>query len=100
VPERSIPQRSIEEMLAAIAMTERVSGFLAGYDERDDAIERLTNDVQVSRIFVANELGQRLLRDTGKAPWNALTPNSVTIAPSWSEIVRAVKNQCRPVGPL
>ena len=56
-----MPERTIGEMLAAIATTERVSGFLASYDEHDEVIEQLVNDVILQRLSVANELQSRLM---------------------------------------
>lgn len=48
------------EILAAIGTTERVSAFLAGYDERDEVIEQLVNDVILQRLNLVEELRVRL----------------------------------------
>lgn len=53
-------ERSVLEMLAAIANTERVSAFLARYSDRDEAIERLEDDVTANRQSLIDEL-RRLL---------------------------------------
>jgi hypothetical protein len=63
-------QPSIVEILAGIAETERVSAFLAGYDERDEAIEQLVNDVIRQRLTLANELATRLVPG-GRVPLRA-----------------------------
>jgi hypothetical protein len=47
-------------MLAAIANTERVSAFLARYAERDEAIERLEDDVRANRSSLIDELRKLL----------------------------------------
>lgn len=60
---KGVPERTIGEILAGIATTERVSGFLAGYDERDAAIERLVNDVILQRLSLVGELQSRLVPD-------------------------------------
>jgi hypothetical protein len=58
---RPMPQRTVPEILAAIATTERVSAFLASYDERDTTIELLTNDVLLNRLRLVSELSEQLL---------------------------------------
>jgi hypothetical protein len=68
-----VRQRTVVEVLAAIAMTERVSGFLASYDERDDAIDSLISDVSQNRLRLVDELRERLLRPT--APMFARSPS-------------------------
>jgi len=52
-------QRSPVEILAAIANTERVTAFLAGYAEHDEAIERLVDDITVARLTLVDELRRR-----------------------------------------
>lgn len=60
-------QRTIVEVLAAIATTERVSSFLAAYDERDQAIEELSNEVIHQRMSLAEELRTRLVEQPREA---------------------------------
>jgi hypothetical protein len=54
-------------------MTERVSAFLARYDERDAAIDQLIDDVRLSRRQLAGELRERALRPS--APLFAHSPS-------------------------
>jgi hypothetical protein len=68
-----VRKRTIVEILAAIAMTERVSAFLARYDERDAAIDQLIDDVRLSRRQLAGELRERALRPS--APLFAHSPS-------------------------
>ena len=59
--------RTITEILAAIATTERVSAFLAVYAERDAAIERLIDDISIGRLRLVDELRSRLQPHTREA---------------------------------
>ena len=61
------------DILAAIAMTERVSAFLAGYDERDTAIDALIDDVLRNRRRLVGELREHLFRPA--APLFARSPS-------------------------
>lgn len=53
--------------------TERVSAFLARYDERDAAINQLINGVLLSRRQLVGELREHLLRPA--APLFAHSPS-------------------------
>jgi hypothetical protein len=59
--------RTITEILAAIATTERVTAFLAAYVERDAAIERLLDDITVGRLRLVDDLRSRLQPHTREA---------------------------------
>jgi hypothetical protein len=58
-------ERSVVEMLVAIANTERVTAFLARYADRDEAIERLEEDVAANRKSLVDEL-RKLLPPTAR----------------------------------
>lgn len=49
-------QRTIPEIIAAITTTERVSACLERYPDRDEAIERLSDDITVNRLRLLGEL--------------------------------------------
>jgi hypothetical protein len=59
--------RTITDILAAIATTERVTAFLAGYAERDAAIERLLDDISIGRLRLVDELKRHLQPHTREA---------------------------------
>lgn len=65
--QRRVGQRTIAEILAAIATTERVTAFLDRYAEHDAAIERLVDDISVARLTLVDELRTRLLPHTRAA---------------------------------
>ena len=60
-------QRTIAEILAAIATAERVTAFLDRYAERDAAIERLVEEITVARLALVGELRGRLRPHTRAA---------------------------------
>jgi hypothetical protein len=64
---RDVRQRTPTEILTAIGMTERVSAFLAGYAERDAAIELLADDVAVNRLRLIEDLRTFFLPHTRRA---------------------------------
>ena len=59
--------RTIAEIVAAITTTERVTAFLDRYAERDEAVERLADDISVARLTLVEELRSRLRPHTRAA---------------------------------
>ena len=66
------PKRTVVDILAALATTERVSAFLAGYAERDEAIERLLDDIAICRVRLVAELRGLLVPRTRAAFWRSI----------------------------
>jgi hypothetical protein len=75
---KSTPETAVVRLLrkttfGSAPATERVSAFLARYDERDAAINQLINGVLLSRRQLVGELREHLLRPA--APLFAHSPS-------------------------
>lgn len=82
-----VGQRTIAEILAAIATTELVTAFLDRSAERDPAIERLADDISVARRMLVRELRTRLVPHA-RAALRASRPSS-----GWTREPRGVQER-------